>query len=111
MGQILKGIGVVLVTLGLLAVSMKVKAGTPNELLALVGDKQMIHYGTCTMDKDNTIVPTAQAVKELPCMVFQVERMVHYAAILDSKGEAMYVLRVEVPSFKQEVVWRRGRET
>jgi len=111
MKAILNGILVVLVTLALAVLFIpNAKAGTPNELLAIIKDKQVIHYGTCTLDKANKLVPSAKGVKDEVCMVFASENAVHYVVFLDKKGEAIYVLRAEMPSFKQEIVWKRGKE-
>lgn len=65
-----KGILVVLVTLGLFALSLRVKAGTMDELGAILGDTPAIYQGSCYFTEEGKLTFSHEEMKvSVPCVV------------------------------------------
>lgn len=67
---ITRGVAVILVTLGLFALSQKVKAGTPDELAALLGDTPVVYQGVCYFTEEGKLTFSHDKMKTIiPCIV------------------------------------------
>lgn len=110
MKAILKGLMVVLVTLGLFAAS--VKAGTQKELQALLTGKRTVYAGTCHLDDKGLFTASESKYTVFKCIVGvsdgEAEER-YYALILDNQGNAIRLILVDKSGeVKQEVLWTRG---
>jgi hypothetical protein len=113
MKAILKGVLVVLVTLGLFAAS--VHAGTAKELRVLLGDKRTVFVGECDVNKLGFFSEAAaENTHTYDCVVGVNDKEpgeIYYVLFLNKKGEPFQVLRVDkTKGVTQERIWRNGVE-
>lgn len=110
MKDVLKGIAVVMVTLGLWAIACNVKAGTPQEFLDIWKNKEVVHNAFCSVNSKGEVIRFDKDAKSVRCIAVSDEPDVHYIAIVGANGQAERLIRINPTTFEQSVVWRRGTE-
>lgn len=112
MKAILKGMGVILLTLALASVLLlKAHAGTSDELLKILSDKLVVYQGVCNFGKDGKLTFKHDEVKKtLPCVVGMEPGVPtkHYILLINQNGEATEVLLFDEEDKSQKSIWRKG---
>lgn len=108
-----KGILVVVVTILLFGASMKVKAGTIGDLAKLINEhvNVLIHQGTCKVDAAGKLTSVLEEAKEMAQCEAGIgdDPSIHYVLIYrNSKPDRL--IRFDINSKQQEVIWRTGTE-
>lgn len=111
--DITKGLAWISLIILLWAVACKVKAGTPDEFLKILSDKQVVYAGVCHFDKNQVLTFKADEAKTTVRCIVGFEPGVttkHYVVKVGDDMQASEVVLYDTTTKKQVTLWRRGIE-
>lgn len=114
MKQVLKGVMVILITIGLFALS-QAYAGTERELKKLLEGKQTVYQGTCHLNERGLFRDKEEAYTVHRCIIgvdYSEEGDIYYVLLFEAGNKPVKLLRVnkDTTPATQDVLWTNKTE-